>query len=69
MYVAPEPSSNESVPTPEKIPAVVAVARETAYQDDERRVVAESLLAIRRAGADVIITYYAKEVAGWGPLA
>jgi porphobilinogen synthase len=33
---------------------------------DERRVVAESLLAIRRAGADVIITYFAKDVATWG---
>jgi porphobilinogen synthase len=35
---------------------------------DERRVVAESLLAIRRAGADVIITYFAKDVATWGGL-
>jgi porphobilinogen synthase len=33
---------------------------------DERRVVAESLTAIRRAGADVIVTYYAADVAaGW----
>ncbi|HBT97822.1 MAG TPA: porphobilinogen synthase [Desulfobulbaceae bacterium] len=30
---------------------------------DEERVMAESLLAIRRAGADIIITYYAKEMA------
>jgi porphobilinogen synthase len=30
---------------------------------DEARVVAESLTAIRRAGADVIITYFAKDVA------
>jgi len=36
---------------------------------DERRAVAESLLAIRRAGADVIITYFAKDVATWGGLA
>ena len=35
---------------------------------DERRAVAESLLAIRRAGADVIITYFAKDVATWGGL-
>ena len=35
---------------------------------DERRAVAESLLAIRRAGADVIITYFAKDVAAWGGL-
>jgi porphobilinogen synthase len=32
---------------------------------DERQAVLESLTAIRRAGADVIITYYAKEVAAW----
>ena len=30
---------------------------------DEERVMMESLLAIKRAGADVIITYYAKEAA------
>jgi porphobilinogen synthase len=34
---------------------------------DERRAVEETLTAIRRAGADVIITYFAKDVArGWG---
>lgn len=32
---------------------------------DEKRVALEVLTAIRRAGADFIITYYAKEVAGW----
>jgi porphobilinogen synthase len=32
---------------------------------DERQAVLESLTAIRRAGADVIVTYYAKDVAGW----
>jgi porphobilinogen synthase len=32
---------------------------------DERAAVVETLTAIRRAGADVVITYYAKEVAGW----
>jgi porphobilinogen synthase len=32
---------------------------------DERAVVLESLTAIRRAGADVIVTYHAKEVARW----
>lgn len=32
---------------------------------DERRVVMEILTAIRRAGADIIITYHAKEAAGW----
>jgi porphobilinogen synthase len=32
---------------------------------DERKVVLESLLAIRRAGADMILTYYAPEAAAW----
>jgi porphobilinogen synthase len=32
---------------------------------DERAVTMESLLAMRRAGADVVITYAAKDVAKW----
>ena len=32
---------------------------------DETRAVLEALTAMRRAGADLIITYYAKEVARW----
>ncbi|MEW6072056.1 MAG: porphobilinogen synthase [Planctomycetota bacterium] len=32
---------------------------------DEPRVVLESLLAIRRAGADLILTYYARQAARW----
>jgi porphobilinogen synthase len=32
---------------------------------DERAAAMESLTAIRRAGADVIITYYAKDAAAW----
>lgn len=32
---------------------------------DERRAALESLTAIRRAGADMIISYYAKEAARW----
>ena len=32
---------------------------------DERRVTLEILTAIRRAGADIIITYHAKEAARW----
>ncbi len=32
---------------------------------DEKKIVAEMLTAIRRAGADLIITYYAKEYAIW----
>jgi len=32
---------------------------------DERAAVLESLTAIRRAGADLVLTYYAKQAAGW----
>jgi porphobilinogen synthase len=32
---------------------------------DEKRVVLETLTAIKRAGADIIITYHAKDVARW----
>jgi porphobilinogen synthase len=32
---------------------------------DERAAVLEALTSIRRAGADAIVTYYAKEAAGW----
>jgi porphobilinogen synthase len=32
---------------------------------DERAAVLETLTSIRRAGADAVITYYAKEAAGW----
>ncbi len=32
---------------------------------DERRIVMESLTAIRRAGADVILTYFARQAAEW----
>ncbi len=32
---------------------------------DEKKVVMESLLCFRRAGADIIITYFAKDVAGY----
>jgi len=32
---------------------------------EEKRAVLESLTGIRRAGADMIITYWAKDVAGW----
>ena len=32
---------------------------------DERAAVLEALTAIRRAGADTIVTYHAREVAGW----
>ncbi len=32
---------------------------------DEKRVVLESLTSMKRAGADIIITYWAKDVARW----
>jgi porphobilinogen synthase len=32
---------------------------------DERAAAIESLTAIRRAGADIIVTYFAKDAAGW----
>ena len=32
---------------------------------DERRIVLETLTSIRRAGADLILTYHAKDAAGW----
>ena len=32
---------------------------------DERAVVLESLVSIRRAGADAILTYFARQVAEW----
>lgn len=32
---------------------------------DERKIVIEVLTCLKRAGADTIITYYAKEAAGW----
>jgi porphobilinogen synthase len=32
---------------------------------DEERVVMETMIAFKRAGADIIITYHAKDVAHW----
>ena len=32
---------------------------------DERRIVIENLTAMKRAGADIIITYHALDVANW----
>ncbi|MEI6915313.1 MAG: porphobilinogen synthase, partial [Armatimonadota bacterium] len=32
---------------------------------DEQAVVQEILTSIKRAGADIIITYHAKDAAGW----
>ena len=44
--------------------ALIKAAAERGWID-ERRVALESLVGIRRAGADVILTYYAVEVAKW----
>jgi porphobilinogen synthase len=44
--------------------AMVKAAGAAGYVD-ERAVVLETLTAIRRAGADIVITYHAKDVAAW----
>jgi len=44
--------------------AMVKAAAAAAYLDEEATVL-ETLTAIRRAGADVVITYHAKDVARW----
>ena len=32
---------------------------------DEKKIVCENMIAIKRAGADIIITYHALDVAKW----
>jgi len=44
--------------------AMIKAAVEKGYLD-ERRVVLEALTSIKRAGADLILTYFAKDVATW----
>jgi len=44
--------------------AMVKAAAQQGWLD-EKRIVVEMLTAIKRAGADIIITYYAKEAAQW----
>jgi porphobilinogen synthase len=44
--------------------AMVKAAAERGWVDEER-IVKETLIAIRRAGADIILTYHAKDVATW----
>jgi porphobilinogen synthase len=44
--------------------AMVKAAAQRGWLD-EKQVVMETLTAIKRAGADIIITYHAKEVARW----
>jgi len=44
--------------------AMVKAAAQQGWLD-EKRIVLEMLTAIKRAGADIIITYYAREAARW----
>ena len=44
--------------------AMIKAAAQNGWLD-ERRAAMESLIAIKRAGADMLITYYAKEAARW----
>ena len=44
--------------------AMLKAAAERGWLD-ERRAAMETLLGIRRAGADIVITYYAKDAARW----
>lgn len=44
--------------------AMIEAAAANGWVDRER-IVLEALTGIRRAGADLIFTYYAAEVAGW----
>ncbi|MBN1491929.1 MAG: porphobilinogen synthase [Phycisphaerae bacterium] len=44
--------------------AMIKAAAANAWLD-ERACVLETTLAIRRAGADMIVTYFAKDLAGW----
>ena len=44
--------------------AMIKAAAQNGWLD-ERRAALESLIAIKRAGADLIITYYAKDAARW----
>jgi porphobilinogen synthase len=44
--------------------AMVEAAAEKGWLD-RRRAILETLTSIRRAGADVVLTYWATEVAGW----
>ena len=44
--------------------AMIKAAAAAGYLD-ERATVLETITGIRRAGADIVITYHAKDVAGW----
>ena len=43
----------------------VRLKHQLFQREDERAVTLESLLAMRRAGADILITYAATDVARW----
>ena len=44
--------------------AMIKAAGQNSWIDEER-VMIESLVSIKRAGADMILTYFAKDVAKW----
>jgi porphobilinogen synthase len=44
--------------------SMIKAAASSGYLD-ERAAVLEALTSIRRAGADIVITYHAKDAAGW----
>jgi porphobilinogen synthase len=44
--------------------AMISAAAERGWLDRQRTIL-ESLTAIRRAGADVVLTYWAAEAAAW----
>ena len=55
-----EVSASSTAVRSSSIPAAAA-----AGHMDERTTVLETLTSIRRAGADIVITYYAKDAAQW----
>ena len=56
------PAAGPRGPSPAHAPADAAAA---AGYLEERATVLETLTAIRRAGADIVITYHAKDAARW----
>ena len=52
---------------PEEVDAARAQAAAAAGYLDERTAVLEALTGIRRAGADIVISYHSKDVARWLP--
>mgnify|MGYP003315149529 CR=1 FL=1 len=61
-------SRDKRLIAPEAVGAVILSRLKAAAERgwiDERAVVLEALMCFRRAGADVILTYYAKQAAQW----